>query len=169
MWNGLFHKLIELSLQLLILGIAGGAVSWYYSKIQKRKELQLQLVREFAQLHGKMLALRFEYNSFHVHKQSQLSRHPKLSEEAVMSEKWKHYQKACELLGVFYGMKPLLIQFFPKAMEPIEMIHAKYQDWRRRIGADRPVLQELSGKNEEGYEALKISYREAIAIMHNKI
>jgi len=43
---------IQLLLQLIILGIVGGGVSWFYTRLQKRRELRRDLLKEFSSLSG---------------------------------------------------------------------------------------------------------------------
>jgi hypothetical protein len=42
---------VKLAMQLVMLGVLGGAVSWYYSKIQKQRELRITLLKDFSHLH----------------------------------------------------------------------------------------------------------------------
>jgi hypothetical protein len=163
-------EIIKLLFQLLILGVLGGAVTWYYSKIQKNREMRILIVKEFASLHGRFISLRFQANSFYVERRD--GRGPSthvLSDEERRVEKWKQYEYACSLMGEFVGLKPLILTYFPQSKVEIEFLHSKYQDWRRLIGRGQPILQQEDGKNEESYNKLKDAYNDIIGKMRVKI
>lgn len=103
--------LIKLTLQLILIGGVGGAVSWFYSRIQKQRELRISLLREFAALQGRFVSLRFRFNTF----------------------------------------------------------HQSYQQWRRQIGANQPVLQSKEGKSDQTYKDLRTNYGNIIQKMRNQI
>lgn len=166
----LTDKLIEALIQLLVLGILGGGVAWLYARFQRNRELRLQVLREFASLHGRFLSLRFQFNSFYIDwpDQRRTDFRP-LTDDEVRKEKWRCYQEACHLLGEFQGIKPLIISNFPQVSDSIALIHAKYHDWRRRTGGDRPILQKKNGENERGYVELRSVYDKAIREMRQTI
>jgi hypothetical protein len=84
-------------------------------------------------------------------------------------ERWKYFQKACSLVGEFYGLKPLIIANFPETTEDIEFLQSKYQDWRRLVQADRPILQDVNGQSEEAYRELRERYNQVVRNMLRKI
>jgi hypothetical protein len=163
-------EIIKLVFQLFILGILGGAVTWYYSRLQKNREIRISILKEFASLHGRFISLRFQANYFYVEWRDgrEASTHA-LSDEERRIEKWKQYQSACSLIGEFVGLKPLIIKYFPETSKEVEFLHSKYQDWRRRIGGGQLILQQVDGKNEESYNKLKDAYNDAIGKMKVKI
>lgn len=166
----LLNEIIKFFLQLIIISILGGAVSWFYSKQQKNREMRTQILREFSEIHGQFIALRYEYNSFHVKWQGKRSVvYRLLNDSQVDTEKWGCYQRACSLIGKFQGLKPLLHENFQECADDIEFIFSKYQDWRRRIRVDKPILQHFDGKNEEGYNDLRYRYSQAVKCMRKKI
>lgn len=166
----LLNEIAKFLLQLLFIGILGGAVSWFYSKLQKAREMRIQIIREFSELHGQFIALRYEYNSFHIKwKGKRSADHHPLDDNQANIEKWKCYQRACSLIGRFQGLKPLLVENFHKCTDDIEFIFAKYQDWRRHIGGDKPILQHKDGKNEDGYNDLRHRYNRVVKCMRRRI
>ena len=147
---------IRLLLQLIILGVVGGGVTWFYTHLQKRRELRRDLLRDFSSLYGRFLSLRYRFNSFHIEWSG--SRNPEnhpLAEDERRLERWKHYEEACGLIGEFQGIRPLLTSQYPELADELNFIYSKYQDWRRRIGAGRPVLQEADGKSEDAFKELR--------------
>jgi len=161
---------IRLLLQLIIFGIVGGGVSWYYTRLQKRRELRRDLLKDFSSLYGRFLSLRYRFNSFHI-KWSRFrspNNHP-LTEDERRLERWKHYEEACTLLGEFQGIRPLITSQYPELVDDINFIYSKYQDWRRRIGAGKPVLQEIDGKSEDSFKELRDRYGYVVHIMRKKL
>lgn len=152
--------------QLLVLGILGGVITLFYARLQRNRELRLQVMREFAALHGRFVALRFRMNSFYLHTGQQ--DHP-LTTDEIRIERWKGYQEACELIGQFVGLKPLLISTFPDTSEHVEFLHSKYQEWRRRLRSNQPILQAPEGKSDEEYHRLRDAYGRSIQNMRNEI
>jgi hypothetical protein len=161
---------LKLLLQLLLLGVVGGGVSWYYSKIQKQRELRISLLKDFASLHGRFLSLRFRFNSFHIEWKGTRSpaNHP-LTEDEKRKVRWAHFEEACALLGEFYGIKPLLQSHFQEIHDEFELMHGIYQQWRRKIGGDQPVLQDASGKSSDQFKQLRTTYQTAIQRMRRQI
>jgi len=149
----------RLVLQLIILGIVGGAVTWFYSRLQKNRDLRRDLLKELASLHGRFIALRYRFNSFYVEWSGSRSpdNHP-LKEDERRLQRWKHYEEACSLIGEFQALRPLLSAQYPDLSDDFNFIYQKYQDWRRRIGAGRPILQELDAKSEDAFHELRDRY-----------
>ena len=48
-----FTDFTKLFMQLVMLGVLGGGISWCYSKILKQRELRVSLLKEFSHLHGR--------------------------------------------------------------------------------------------------------------------
>ena len=163
-------ELVKDLLQLGVLGLLGGAVTWFYAKLQMRHDLRFRVLREFAALHGKFIALRYEFNSFYVQQRSKRSAqfHP-LTKDEIRLERWHYFQRACQLIGEFQGLKPVIIESFPKTADDVYFLFSKYQDWRRCIQADRPILQETNGKNEQAYDELRKRYGRVIRRMRSKV
>lgn len=170
MVEGLFNEVLKLTLQLILLGIAGGGVSWYYSKIQQRRELRTSLLRDFASLHGRFLSLRYRFNSFHVEWRGSRSaaNHP-LTDDEIRLLRWEHFEEACALLGEFYGIKPLLQSQFADIHDQIEVVHGNYQQWRRLIGGNEPILQDKSGKSSDSFKNLRGTYQSLVQQMRRQI
>lgn len=152
-------ELIKVIFQFLLLGIIGGAITRYYSKLQKDREARTSLLKEFASIHGKFISLRYRYNSFHVLRKEYEAQttHP-LNEEEIRLKRWEFFQDACDLIGEFQGIKPLLFTHFPSEKENFNSLHQSYQQWRRRIIRNKPVLQEVGGANEEEFKKLRDAY-----------
>ena len=166
----IIDETVKALLQLVVLGVIGGAVAWFFSQLQNKKELKLSTLREFAELHGQFMALRYEFNSFYIQWKGQRGAdfHP-LTEEEQRIEKWKYYKQACHLLGEFQSLRPIIVEVFPQTKEDIDYLFTKYQDWRRRTGSGKPILQELDGKNEESYNELRNHYNQAVKHMRKAI
>ncbi len=164
------NEIAKYVLQLLVLGVLGGGVTWFYTRLQKNKELRLRVLREFALLHGKFIALRYEFNSFHVQHHGKRSPkfHP-LKEDEIRVERWKYFQQACRLIGEFQSMKSLIVETFPETADNIHFLFSKYQDWRRLIQANKPILQSLDGRNKKSYNELRERYNQIIRQMRKKI
>lgn len=170
MTTDLATELLKLTLQLLLLGVLGGAVSWYYSRIQSEHALRVSLLRDFASLHGRFLSLRFRFNSFHVEWPGpRNSRNHPLEEDERRQEQWRHFEEACALHGEFYGLKPLLQTQFRDVHEDLEVIHAAYQQWRRQIGANEPVLQNRKGESSEQFKQLRGTYQAVVQRMRRQV
>lgn len=116
----LTDELIKSILQLMILGILGGLVTWFFSHLQKNREIQLQLLHDYSRLHGHFVSLRYEYNSFYIERDGKRSAkfHP-LTEEEMRQERWKYFQKACGLIGEIQALKPLISEVFPDTHDDI--------------------------------------------------
>jgi hypothetical protein len=168
------HKLtldiVELLLQLIVLGIIGGGVSWYYSKVQKQRELRIALLREFTGLHGQFLSLRYRANSFYFEWKGPRSsaNHP-LTEDEMRKARWTHFQESCALLGTFYGVKPLLQSQFRGIHDEFELIHRSYQQWRHKISNAELILQDTSGKNSDEFNQLRETYQTVIQRMRHQM
>lgn len=163
-------ELYKVLLQVTMLGVLGGGISWYYSRLQKNREMRMSLVKEFARIHGQLLALRYRYNSFHIKwpGKSKDNSHV-LNEGQILVEKWRSFEGACDLVGEYNGIKPLLVSQFSNVNESINQLHEHYQQWRRNIGNDEPILQDKAGKNSKEFEELKRKYQLAIVSMRQKI
>ncbi len=166
----IFADIIRLFLQLIFLGVVGGGVSWFYTRLQKTRELRRDILKEFSSLYGRFLSLRYRFNSFHIKWSNNRSpaNHP-LNENERKQEKWKHYEEACSLIGEFQGLRPLIVSQLPEMSDDMNFIYSKYQDWRRRIGADKPILQELDGKSEDSFKELRDLYSTVIRYMRKKL
>jgi hypothetical protein len=163
-------ELLGLVPQLLVLGVLGGAISWLYSKQQKERELKIASLREFASIHGKFISLRYRYNSFHIEWENSRGKDSHaLSSEEMRLERWKNFEEACNLIGEFQGLKPLLVEQFPESTEQINQLHQFYQQWRRRTGGNTPILQNVNGTNEPQYKELTEVYKWAIKCIRNNI
>jgi len=163
--------IVKLFLQLGIIGVLGGAVSWFYSKIQKSREFRYELVKELAKTQGGFLALRYEYNTFHLTWNSnQIMQVAKnLDVESINKLKWEKYERACELLGDYQSIKPLLIQFYPNLESDFNQMHQTYQEWRRRIREGSPIYQTKVGKTDNQLKQHKDVYNYVISTMRRKI
>ncbi len=161
---------ILLLLQLIILGVVGGGVSWFYTRLQKRRELRRDLLKDFSSLYGRFLSLRYRFNSFHIEWSGTRSpeNHP-LTEEERRQERWRHFEEACALIGEFQGLRPLLTSQYPEMSDHVNFIYSKYQDWRRRIGAGKPILQEIDGRSEDSFKELRDRYGFVIRNMRKRL
>jgi len=164
------NTLISMLLQLLVLGVVGGGVSWFYANLQKKKELKLSVLRNFSSIHAQFISLRYEYNSFHVDKGGKRS--PEfhlLTDDEARKNKWALFQKSCSLIGDIQSLKVLIVELFPKTSDDIEFIFGIYQEWRRQIQSDRPILQSSDGKNNENFDNLRNKYKLVVKEMKKSI
>jgi len=164
------NELIKYFLQLMVLGLLGGAITWFYSRLQKYHELRLRILKEFATLHGQFIALRYEFNSFYIEWHSKRSArfHP-LTQDEIRIERWHYFQRACRLIGEFHGLKPVIIEVFPETADDVHFLFSKYQDWRRCIQAGKPILQEIDGRNTQAYNELRERYSRVVRRMRKKV
>lgn len=160
----------RLLLQLVVLGILGGAITWFYARLQQHRDIRRDLLREFSALYGRFLSLRYRFNSFYVEWSG--SRNPEnhpLTEDERRRERWKHYEEACELLGQFHGVRPLLTSQYPDLSDDVNSIYQKFQDWRRSIGAGKPILQELDGKSKDAFKELREIYARVLSTIRKRL
>jgi len=117
------------------------------------------LLRELASIHSQFVALRYIFNSMHVNwgDNRNSTAHP-LDADEQRRERWALFQSSCSLIGEFQALRPLLHETFPDVKEDVEFVFAKYQEWRRLIGRNRPILQEDYGKSTDAYNELRDIY-----------
>lgn len=159
---------IRLLGQLVVLTLIGGLISRYYAQTQKRRQIRKNVLEQFAAIHGAFISLRFKYNSLYItwEKNRGVGTHP-LRElpEQKEAERWRFYQEACDLIGRFQALKPLLIAFFPKYTGPINELHQYYQTWRRAMGRGEPVLQESDGASTDNYRKMRDTYLDILVYL----
>ncbi|NQT27849.1 hypothetical protein HQ585_21000 [candidate division KSB1 bacterium] len=68
-----------------------------------------------------------------------------------------------------FVLRPLLTSQYPEMADHVNFIYSKYQDWRRRIGAGKPILQEIDGRSEESFKELRDRYGLVIRNMRKKL
>lgn len=166
----LLEEILKSIVQLVLLGVLGGAISWFYSRLQKNWELKIQILRDFTSLHGKFISLRYEFNSFYIKWSGKRSaRFHHLTEEEIRLEKWEFFRQSCSLIGEIQGLRPMIVESFPKTAEDINYLFGKYQDWRRCIGGDKPILQEANGQNDESYDEIRNRFNRVVKEMRRRI
>jgi len=67
------------------------------------------------------------------------------------------------------SLKVLIVELFPKTSDDIEFIFGIYQEWRRQIQSDRPILQSSDGKNNENFDNLRNKYKLVVKEMKKSI
>jgi hypothetical protein len=163
-------ELLKTTVQLLLLGVVGGAVSFFYSKRQKNRELKISTLERIADLHGRFLALRYEYNSFFIQWRGRESTTKKrLSTEDIEKQKWACYTRACQLVGEFQSLNPLVAVLFPGHEQQLGELYSIYQEWRRQSGEDSPIFQDANGKSAEQFKSLREKYGALIRAMQQQI
>ena len=168
--NTLMLELMKTMFQLILIGIVGGGVGFFYSQLQKNRELRISTLQRVADLHGRFLALRYEYNSFFIQwGRRELIANQRLSTEEIGRHKWLCYEQACQLVGEFQSLKPLVSALFPGDEQTLDEIYSIYQEWRRQSGADVPILQDENGKSADRFKALRTRYEELIGSLQRKI
>ena len=167
----LMVEVIKVILQLILLGIVGGWISWLYTKWQKNREIKVNLIRELSEIQGNFLTIRYKFNTFHVNwgKDKIMKVAEGIKDKELEQLKWKYYEEVCDLIGKYQGMKPLLIEFFPKEKQNINYLHEKYQDWRRHVREDKPIFQSIGGKTDKTLNEIKSNFQKMISEMRKNI
>jgi len=170
-WNELIVTGIKSIIQLIVLGIAGGWISRFYSTLQKNREIKINLIKEVARIQGQFLAIRYEFNTFHLNwgkdEIKKIAR--EIEDEELKKLKWKYYEEACNLIGEYQGIKSLLIEFFPEEENQVNYLHTKYQDWRRSVRDDKPIFQNADGKTHQTLNEIKSNFKRMIVGMRKEI
>ncbi len=168
--DALTTELLKTTFQLLLLGVVGGGVSFLYSKLQKNRELKITTLQQLAGLHGRFLALRYEYNAFFLEWRGRESTAKKrLTEDEIEKQKWACYARACQLVGEFQSLKPLVGVLFPGHEEQLDELYNVYQEWRRQSGANSPIFQETNGKSAEQFKSLREKYGALIKALQRQV
>ena len=163
-------ELLKITFQLLLLGVIGGGVSFVYSKLQKNRELKISTLQQLAGLHGRFLALRYEYNAFFLEwKGRESTAKKRLGGEDIERQKWDCYTRACQLVGEFQSLKPLVGVLFPGHEQQLDELYNTYQEWRRQSGADSPIFQETNGKSADQFKALREKYGALIKALQQQV
>lgn len=149
----MINDIIKLILQLIIIGIAGGAVSFYYNKLQKNRELLFSLINQTSTVHTDFLALRYKYNVLFSDTGNPIK--TILPPADIDKLKWKYYEEACLLLSKFQSLKPLLTKYIPENKDDISKADGHYQAFRRAIRSNEPIFQTQNGKTMDGLKELK--------------
>lgn len=161
------NEILKLILQLLILGIIGGAITFYYNKLQKNREIIISIVNQISAIHTDFLSLRYKFNVLFTDSGKPIRTILELGE--IDKLKWRYYEEACLLLSKFQSLKPLLLKFIPELKEEIGKMDSYYQNYRRTIRANQPIFQNEKGKTEPGLNDLKDLHRDLINELTNKI
>jgi len=164
-----YNEILKVTIQLFILGILGGGITWFYAKIQKNRDIRIKLIQEFARIQGDFLTIRYEFNTFYLKRGTDEIMPIIINLPELETLKWQKYEKACSLLGEFQSIKPLLVEFYPSCLDNINFVHSKYQDWRRQMRNDKPILQDIEGNSSGELKKLKVAYYETIILMRQKI
>lgn len=163
-------ELLKITFQLLPIGIVGGGVSFIYAKLQKNRELKINVLQRLAELHGRFLALRYEYNSFFLQwRGRKKTTQKRLSQPEIEKQKWVCYTRACQLSGEFQSLKPLVAVLFPGHEKLLDDLYSTYQEWRRQSGADFPIFQDKDGKSAEQFKGLRTKYNNLIKSMQRQV
>lgn len=163
-------ELLKTTFQLLLLGVVGGGVTFVYSKLQKNRELKISTLQKLAELHGRFLALRYEYNSFFLQwRGRENTAKQRLIEEDVEKQKWLCYTRACQLVGEFQSLNPLVAVLFPGHEQQLDELYNTYQEWRRQSGANSPIFQDIDGKSAEQFKSLRGKYSALVKALQRQV
>lgn len=149
----MINDIIKLVLQLLIIGVAGGAVTFYYTRLQKNRELVFNLINQTSTIHTDFLALRYKYNVLFIDTGKPIKNI--LQTVDIDKIKWKYYEDACLLLSKFQSLKPLFDIYIPSNNDEVSKIDGHYQTFRRAIRSNEPIFQTENGKTSDGLKELK--------------
>jgi hypothetical protein len=154
---------IKLILQLVILGIIGGGVTFYYNKLQKNREFVFSIINQVSSIHTDFLALRYKYNVLFTESGRPIQ--SILSNDEINKLKWKYYEEACLLLSKFQSLKPLVSKYVSGVDSELGEIDAHYQNYRRAIRSDKPIFQSEDGKTGSGLSKLKNSHQHVVSAL----
>lgn len=158
MFNALPYDLVKFLVQFIVIVVAGGYVSKFYSDIQKEKEVKQNLIHEFSEIFGHFIALRFKVN-VHLYKHENNNLHYSLaSEEDLKKIILNSYNESCDLLGRYQAIKPLIHINFNIRNEEIDLLHSKYHKWRRSLREGKPIYQNEKKVNDGEYKILRNIY-----------
>ncbi|OXB23353.1 hypothetical protein B0A80_11685 [Flavobacterium tructae] len=160
-------EIIKILLELFIISIIGGAITFYYNKLQKNREILLSLIDQISSVHSQFLSLRYKYNVLFTIPGKPISNILNIDE--VNKLKWEYYEEACILISKFQSIKPLLLKFVPELKEEISMVDNYYQVYRRTIRSNQSIFQNENGKTDSAQNNLKKLYYELIQQLTNKI
>jgi len=145
-------------MQFIVIVVAGGYVSKYYSGIQKEKEEKQEIVREFSEIFGHFIALRFKVN-VHLYTHEDNNPHYNLvSTDDVRKIIFSSYNESCDLLGRYQALKPLIHINFNIKDKEIDLLHNKYHRWRRSLRESKPIYQSEKKVNDGEYKVLRSTY-----------
>ena len=161
------NEIIKLIFQLIILGIVGGGVTFYFNKLQKNKEIIISVLNQLSSIHTDFLSLRYKFNVFFTEAGKPIQ--SILSPEEIDKLKWKYYEESCFLLSKFQSLKPLLIKYVPELKEQIALMDGHYQNYRRTIRKNQPIFQNETGKTESALNKLKDLHRDLVNELMSKI
>lgn len=157
----------KLLLQLIILGVVGGGVTFYYNKLQKNREFIFSIINQSSTIHTDFLALRYKYNVLFTESGKPLK--SLLSVEEVNKLKWKYYEEACLLLSRYQSLKPLISKYVTELDSELSSIDSHYQSYRRMIRTNQPIFQTEDGKTGAGLTRLKNSHHQIMAALVSRI
>ena len=164
----LLHDALKILLQFIVIVVAGGHISRYYSKLQKEKEIKQQIVREFSEIFGHFIALRFKAN-VHLYRSAENEpRYKLVNEEELKQIILNIYNESCDLLGRYQALKPLIHINFSIRDEEIDALHQKYHHWRRSLRQNKPIYQSYDKVNDSNYESLRNKYFKILKIMKDR-
>lgn len=158
MFDTLPYDLVKFLMQFVVIVVAGGYVSKYYSSIQKEKEAKQSIIHEFSEIFGQFIALRFKVN-VHLYKHEDNEPHYRMvTDEELKKIIFDSYNESCDLLGRYQAIKPLIHINFNIKDEEIDLLHNKYHRWRRSVRESKPVYQSEKKVNDGEYKALRSTY-----------
>jgi hypothetical protein len=145
-------------MQFVVIVVAGGYVSKYYSSIQKEKEAKQSIIHEFSEIFGEFIALRFKVN-VHLYKHEDNEPHYcMVTDEELKKIIFDSYNESCNLLGRYQAIKPLIHINFSIKDEEIDLLHNKYHRWRRSLREGKPIYQSEQKVNDGEYKVLRSTY-----------
>lgn len=170
-WTTFISEFFVAVIQLVFLGMIGGWFSRRYSKMQKNREIKIDLIRELARIHSKFLSIRYEYNTLFLTwgKEEVKSVARDFNEEELKNLKWRYYEEICDLLGDYQGMKSLLVEFFPKEKDQVNFLHTKYEQWRISIREGKPIFQNIDGTIDAALDDIRGKYRTMMVGMRMEV
>jgi hypothetical protein len=160
-------EIIKLLLQTVILGIIGGAITYYYNKLQKNRELTIHLSNQLASVHTDLISLRYKFNTLFTEIGKPIR--SIMDDNEISKLKWKYYEEACVLIAKFQSLKPMLLKFIPEEDNTIRKMDGHYQNFRRSIRRNELIFQDKDSKSEENLKELKNQYQEIQIKLNNKV
>lgn len=154
-------KILEITLQFILLVVAGGYVTKLYTKSQRDKEVRQNIIQEFSAIFSQFVALRFKAN-VHLLKDGDSQRYSLVKKNQIPAEILNCYYESCELLGRYQALKPLIHLNFKVNDSDLDELHQYYQSWRRSLREINPVYQSDNPDEDTKYQKLRTTYHKIV-------
>lgn len=157
-------------IQLFVLSAVGGFLSNRLARWLKDREMRIALIRDFAKMHGSFLSIRYQYNAMFLDYAGRRETFENRVDPSHFGQmKNGLFEKVCDLIGEFNGIRPLIETLFIGGERFIPQFHQFYQAWRREIASDRPIYQSPDGESDRAFKDMRTVYSEFIVHLKNQV